>query len=525
MDPLSISASTAALAGFIGPVAKGVRRLARLKHAKPLPQQLHNKLSDLQFVVGKLDDICRQALIKNCDLAPDREVLSRAIDRTKDAILELDKMIEYGLLAPSEGTTVKIDQLFWILKESEIRDKRDRLRDAKWDPSLAMGLDMMQSQTAQLQLVQLQASNQLMLSRQQTLENIIDSRLPQRQRPPLLPSRATDQCENDLQQQKASPLDLPTEADPSPSSAQAIIFRVASSKTSGYLYFWHPVLGGAQLQPKDQRDIFGLELELDHFQFTPLHAAVLNLGPNGATPEEVICTTPRELINELDQLGRSALSWACAKGDLHKTGELLKMGADPNIADSEGRTSLHHLAHSALFANKRCLDELLDHGADLNIRNRRGGTPLHDFTFSSTCTSSSIEKFYLKGADLNAQDGNGWTPLHWAVRNGNIEVIDKLVQHGADIETQSNAGLTPLTYALVRHQFATFRYLLELGCHHTVRTRFGSTLLHFSARDGDIDTQRELEQRNLRGINPDDRDEDGLTAPERAERRRDGVYE
>lgn len=67
--------------------------------------------------------------------------------------------------------------------------------------------------------------------------------------------------------------------------------------------------------------------------------------------------------------------------------------------------------------------------------------------------------------------------------------------------------------------------MLELGCDHKVRTRVGSTLLHFCARDGDIDTLRYLEQRDLRGINPEERDEDDLTALERAERRRDGVYE
>jgi hypothetical protein len=96
MDPLSITASTAALVALIDPVAKGVRKLARLKHAKPLLQQLNNELSDLQLVVAKVEDICRQAVMQNGDLASNQEVLSRAVDRAKDAILELDKVIEYG---------------------------------------------------------------------------------------------------------------------------------------------------------------------------------------------------------------------------------------------------------------------------------------------------------------------------------------------------------------------------------------------------------------------------------------------
>lgn len=137
MDPLSIAASTASLVGLIGPVANAVRKL------EPLLQQLNNDLSDLRLLVGKLDHICRQASIQNCDLASDQEVLSRAINRAKDAILELDMMIEYGLLAPSEGSTINIDRLFWIRKESEIRDKRDRLRDARCGLSLAMGLNGM----------------------------------------------------------------------------------------------------------------------------------------------------------------------------------------------------------------------------------------------------------------------------------------------------------------------------------------------------------------------------------------------
>lgn len=143
MDPLSVAASTVTLVGVMDPVIKGVRKLARLKHAEPVLQQLNNELSDFRLVVGKVEDKCRQALIENGDLASDQEVLSRAIDRAKDAILELEQVIVYGLLAPSDGTTIKIDRLFWIRKESEVREKRNRLRDARLGLSLAIGLEGM----------------------------------------------------------------------------------------------------------------------------------------------------------------------------------------------------------------------------------------------------------------------------------------------------------------------------------------------------------------------------------------------
>ena len=51
------------------------------------------------------------------------------------------------------------------------------------------------------------------------------------------------------------------------------------------------------------------------------------------------------------------------------------------------------------------------------------------------------------------------------------------------------------------------------------------SLLHFAARDGDTETLRYLRQSALHDIDLDGRDNDGLTALKRAERRRDGAVE
>ena len=292
-----------------------------------------------------------------------------------------------------------------------------------------------------------------------------------------------------------------------------------------YLHFRNPFLIYGHTRPAEEVALFGSKLVLDNFQFTELHAAVLGLDLDGATPEEVFNRTPREPINDLDILGRTALSWAYTQNNLHKIEKLLKMGADPGIPDEVGRTSLHHLAWWTRRPDERCLDELLENGAKTNVRNCLGGTPLHDFTLNKFCTASSIERFHRKAVDLNIKDRNGWIPLHWAVQRGNINVIETLVRCGADSEIQSYLGTTPLTYALVRHQYSTFRYLFESGCDHTARAQSGSSLLHFAARDADIDTLQHLQQRNLEGIDPNDRDQNGLTAIEHSERRRHGIYE
>jgi hypothetical protein len=63
------------------------------------------------------------------------------------------------------------------------------------------------------------------------LVDIVDSTLPQPQRPALPPAIGIDQHENGLQQHTTPPLDLPTVPDQSPT--QAIIFRTVSSKSCG----------------------------------------------------------------------------------------------------------------------------------------------------------------------------------------------------------------------------------------------------------------------------------------------------
>ncbi len=89
-----------------------------------------------------------------------------------------------------------------------------------------------QTQTAtQLHLVQIQAGNQQILSRQEMLENIIDLRLPQPERPALPLTGASEQHENHLQQLATPHLDPTVEADRFPEPA--IRFRTVGSKPCG----------------------------------------------------------------------------------------------------------------------------------------------------------------------------------------------------------------------------------------------------------------------------------------------------
>lgn len=143
MDALSIAASLAALIGVVDNVAKGCRKLLALKHAPQILQQLNDELSDFQFVIATVEDVCREQEALETGRCFSQELLSAAIHRAKDAILDLEKMEAYGLLKTPDHRNPKIDFKFWIRNESKLREMRERLRHAKVDILVAFNADDM----------------------------------------------------------------------------------------------------------------------------------------------------------------------------------------------------------------------------------------------------------------------------------------------------------------------------------------------------------------------------------------------
>ena len=80
----------------------------------------------------------------------------------------------------------------------------------------------------------------------------------------------------------------------------------------------------------------------------------------------------------MDLQGRTPLHWAVAIGQPEAVKRLLRHGADPNIQDVWGHTSLH-LAVLNPDLSPEMVQILITAGADVNLRNtdvRRPPTPL-----------------------------------------------------------------------------------------------------------------------------------------------------
>ncbi|NXK67102.1 CDN2A inhibitor, partial [Sylvietta virens] len=96
------------------------------------------------------------------------------------------------------------------------------------------------------------------------------------------------------------------------------------------------------------------------------------------------------------------LASAAARGDLQRLGELLDGAADPDAANSNGRTPIQVM----MLGNPRVAELLLRHGADPNSRDLRTGClPAHDVARAGFLETLAV--LHRAGARLDLPDGRG----------------------------------------------------------------------------------------------------------------------
>lgn len=110
--------------------------------------------------------------------------------------------------------------------------------------------------------------------------------------------------------------------------------------------------------------------------------------------------------------------------------ELLKAGANPNLANTDGEwTALHAAGFARESRDERQKDAaigriLLENGAELDRRNAFDYTPLH--IAASNGQVELLEVLLESGANLYAKDRENRTPLDLAKEEGQARVVAEI---------------------------------------------------------------------------------------------------
>ena len=184
-------------------------------------------------------------------------------------------------------------------------------------------------------------------------------------------------------------------------------------------------------------------------------------------------------VNAARNDGATALVLACSTAKSHLVTLLLKVGADPNIADADGDTSLQ----CAITAecSKGTLQEIIGYCAEVNARNKRGRTPL-----LLSCSYGQVDAVQVllgAGADPSIVDEEGLSCLHAAIDGRcSRDTLQALIDHGACINATRKDGTNALLRACYTGQSESVKFLLEAGADVNIANRYHNTCLHHAVK-------------------------------------------
>ncbi|HYR84613.1 MAG TPA: ankyrin repeat domain-containing protein [Terriglobia bacterium] len=186
--------------------------------------------------------------------------------------------------------------------------------------------------------------------------------------------------------------------------------------------------------------------------------------------------------------GEVPLVEAARNQDQRQVRTLLNQRADVNARSGDGSTALLWAAH---WNDLETAGLLIRAGADANAANDFRMTPL-----SQACTNGSakfVDLLLKAGANPNTPVATGVSPLMTCARSGNADAVEMLLVRGADVNAQEPAqNQTALMWAAAERHPGVVGMLIEAKADLQAHTKNGFTALHFAAREGDLQSARQL---------------------------------
>ncbi|XP_071958327.1 uncharacterized protein [Antedon mediterranea] len=202
---------------------------------------------------------------------------------------------------------------------------------------------------------------------------------------------------------------------------------------------------------------------------TPLHIAVSQCEVDMVHQLLYLISMSDLSIDPVNNLHQTPLHIAIITKHTELAADLIQAGADPNICDRYGNTSMHlaciHKCAPIMFA----LLQGISHKPQLTTKNFEGYIPLHLAVIHEDAEIVNILVHHKPNHIDHKDTKNGWTALFHAAARDVDKIIEILLLGGPDINCQSYSGNTALHIASGRGYTEVVRRLMQSGADMSMR--------------------------------------------------------
>ncbi|XP_022141640.1 potassium channel SKOR isoform X2 [Momordica charantia] len=178
---------------------------------------------------------------------------------------------------------------------------------------------------------------------------------------------------------------------------------------------------------------------------------------------------------------------AAYHGDMYQLKGLVRVGADPNKTDYDGRSPLH-------LAAARGFDDivlfLIQEGVNIDLKDNFGNTPLMEaIKNGNDQVAASLAK---QGASLKVENPGSF--LCTAVARGDSDLLKRSLCYGIDPNSKDYDSRTPLHIAASEGLHLMAKLLIEFGANVFSKDRWGNTPLDEGRISGNKNLIKLLEE-------------------------------
>ncbi|KAJ6902024.1 ankyrin repeat-containing protein ITN1-like [Populus alba x Populus x berolinensis] len=214
---------------------------------------------------------------------------------------------------------------------------------------------------------------------------------------------------------------------------------------------------------------------------------------SGADFDAEVADIRASVVNEVNELGETALFTAADKGRLEVVTELLKY-SNKECLTRKNRSGYDPLHIAAVQGHHAIVQVLLDHDPSLSQTHGPSNTTPLVSAATRGHTAVVIELLSKDGSLLEISRSNGKNALHLAARQGHVDIVKALLSKDPQLARRTDKkGQTALHMAVKGQSCEVVKLLLDADAAIVMLPdKFGNTALHVATRKKRAEIVNEL---------------------------------